>query len=135
MLVLLVERQTIVQTSSYLGDKSEIVYVSHIPDIAQHYKYPISLWSIIFELLFQVIKFKNKSGYNKASKSTTDHLEKPNAVALGAKPTLPDIFLPDPNDANYDYDGFFPSSFILSEINYYYTHIVATFSFSSSNIW
>ena len=45
--------------------------------------------------------FKNESGYNKTNKQT-DLLEKPNPVPLGVKPSLPDIYLPDPKDVNFD---------------------------------
>ena len=46
-------------------------------------------------------KFKNQSGYDKSNKSH-DLLEKPKPVPLGVKPTLPDIYLPDPKDVNFD---------------------------------
>ena len=46
-------------------------------------------------------KFKNQSGYDKLNKSS-ELLEKPKPVPLGVKPTLPDIYLPDPKDANFD---------------------------------
>ena len=45
--------------------------------------------------------FKNESGYNKPNKQA-DKLEKPNPVPLGVKPTLPDIYLPNPKDVNFD---------------------------------
>ena len=45
--------------------------------------------------------FKNESGYNKSNKQA-DLLEKPTPVPLGVKPTLPDIYLPDPKDMNFD---------------------------------